>query len=271
MVDDTSEPPTPTQSIIRLNKPKARPEDSKLLFIETERGAARKVRKVLTLYLKEPSKPKKNTVHIKKESISDISLSITSSTTTTPVVESPKTTPTSTAVQSTPQSPTPPPSNLSTPSATAPPTVTPPTTTTITPASTVPAKRPAPAESSSSITVKVPKVPKTPKTPKTLKVSTTATAPSAKTDSPTVTVKPPRPVVTEPAEPVTKSHPHQSSTSASTAAPKHKHKSSDGVIDDIKKCKRIFNRINKQEAAFYFCHPVDEAADNAPNYYQIIK
>jgi hypothetical protein len=269
MVDDTSEPPTPTQSIIRINKPKARPEDSKSLFIEAEGGAAKKIGKVLTLYLKEPSKPKKNTVHIKKESISDLPLSITSSTTTTPVVESPKTTPTSTAVQSTPQSPTPPPSNLSTPSATAPPTVTPPTTTTITPASTVPAKRPAPAESSSSTLVKVPKVPKTPKTPKAPKASTTVTKPSAKTDSPTVTVKPPRPVVTEPAEPATKSYPHQPSTSA--AAPKHKHKSSDGVVDDLKKCKRIFNRINKQDAAFYFCHPVDEAADNAPNYYQIIK
>ncbi|KAG1474498.1 hypothetical protein G6F56_000326 [Rhizopus delemar] len=52
---------------------------------------------------------------------------------------------------------------------------------------------------------------------------------------------------------------------------KHK-KAVDGVTaDELKKCRRVLNKINKHKCALPFVQPVDEVLDGAPNYYTVIK
>ncbi|KAI8636070.1 hypothetical protein BD408DRAFT_377484 [Parasitella parasitica] len=52
---------------------------------------------------------------------------------------------------------------------------------------------------------------------------------------------------------------------------KHKHKKVDSATaEELKKCRRVFNKLNKSRAALPFTMPVDEALDSAPGYYAMI-
>ncbi|OAC99282.1 hypothetical protein MUCCIDRAFT_116414, partial [Mucor lusitanicus CBS 277.49] len=53
--------------------------------------------------------------------------------------------------------------------------------------------------------------------------------------------------------------------------PKIKHKKVDSATaEELKKCRRVINKLNKSSAALPFTVPVDEELDGAPGYYQMI-
>jgi transcription initiation factor TFIID subunit 2 len=53
--------------------------------------------------------------------------------------------------------------------------------------------------------------------------------------------------------------------------PKPKHKKVDSVTaEELKKCRRIMNKLNKSNSALPFTEPVDEELDGAPGYYKMI-
>lgn len=54
--------------------------------------------------------------------------------------------------------------------------------------------------------------------------------------------------------------------------PKPKHKKVDSATaEELKKCRRVFNKLNKSRSALPFIEPVDEILDGAPGYYTVIK
>ncbi|KAI9251722.1 hypothetical protein BY458DRAFT_444054 [Sporodiniella umbellata] len=67
--------------------------------------------------------------------------------------------------------------------------------------------------------------------------------------------------------------PASNTISFSAPAQKIKHKKVlDSVTsEEIKKCRRVLNKINKHKCALPFVQPVDEVLDGAPKYYKIIK
>ncbi|RCI05559.1 hypothetical protein CU098_000262, partial [Rhizopus stolonifer] len=60
-------------------------------------------------------------------------------------------------------------------------------------------------------------------------------------------------------------------TSAPTSKPKLKKISHGSTSEELKKCRRVLNKLNKYDCALPFVQPVDELIDGAPNYYEIIK
>lgn len=68
-----------------------------------------------------------------------------------------------------------------------------------------------------------------------------------------------------PVEPVVKPR-------APSPPPKPKHKKVDSATaEELKKCRRVFNKLNKSRSALPFIQPVDEVLDGAPGYYTVIK
>lgn len=51
--------------------------------------------------------------------------------------------------------------------------------------------------------------------------------------------------------------------------PKHK-KVDSATAEELKKCRRIMNKLNKSESILPFTEPVDEIIDGAPGYYKMI-
>ncbi|KAG1173845.1 hypothetical protein G6F70_005514 [Rhizopus microsporus] len=58
---------------------------------------------------------------------------------------------------------------------------------------------------------------------------------------------------------------------APVSKPKHKKVVDSATAEELKKCRRVLNKINKYRCALPFVQPVDEVLDGAPNYYKIIK
>jgi hypothetical protein len=59
---------------------------------------------------------------------------------------------------------------------------------------------------------------------------------------------------------------------APSSPPKPKHRKVDSVTaEELKKCRRVINKLNKQHCALPFNQPVDEVLDGAIGYYNVIK
>lgn len=67
------------------------------------------------------------------------------------------------------------------------------------------------------------------------------------------------------------SSPTTTSTHVSAQKSKHKKVVDSVTAEELKKCRRVLNKINKHGCALPFVQPVDEVLDGAPNYYKIIK
>lgn len=74
------------------------------------------------------------------------------------------------------------------------------------------------------------------------------------------------PIVDVPFEPI-----ERSPSPPPPPPPKPKHKKVDSATaEELKKCRRVINKLNKSRAALPFTEPVDEVLDGAPGYYKMI-
>ncbi|KAI9256062.1 hypothetical protein EDC94DRAFT_636102 [Helicostylum pulchrum] len=66
--------------------------------------------------------------------------------------------------------------------------------------------------------------------------------------------------------------PPRTPTKIVVGPPKPKHKKVDShTAEELKKCRRVINKLNKQHCALSFTQPVDEVLDGAIGYYTVIK
>lgn len=72
--------------------------------------------------------------------------------------------------------------------------------------------------------------------------------------------------------PVTVTEKPRTPSPAPPPPPKPKHKKVDSATaEELKKCRRVINKLNKSRSALLFIEPVDEVLDGAPGYYTLIK
>ncbi|KAI8088239.1 hypothetical protein BDF21DRAFT_378346 [Thamnidium elegans] len=91
--------------------------------------------------------------------------------------------------------------------------------------------------------------------------------------------KKPSPLIVEPLQRVVTptpaangTPPPRTPTTIVVAPPKPKHKKVDShTAEELKKCRRVINKLNKQHCALSFTQPVDEVLDGAIGYYTVIK
>lgn len=87
------------------------------------------------------------------------------------------------------------------------------------------------------------------------------------------TPKRPPPIPVEPVLPPPPPPPQrQVSVEVTPSLPKPKHRKVDSATaEELKKCRRVINKLNKQNCALPFTQPVDEVLDGAIGYYSVIK